>query len=179
MKQSNGNSPPGFTQRVLTDTLNGAFGVRAADFDLDGDQDVVANGFLDGGLVVWFENDGAPSPTFTEHFLSDLPEEPAKIFAVDVNDDGDVDVITHSNQIGQVIWFENDGANPPNFTPCLLSPQGCCGGLRAVRDTSLGPFPDIIGGTTTGRISVTGRLTVIRNRFAENRTRGAGWRLYE
>lgn len=98
----------GYVKSVVGDFYNGA---RATtwpyDLDMDGDFDVVASG--DEGLV-WFENDGL---VFTKHTIDNtdrfLYARPG-----DVDNDSDVDIITHDKDHGTMfgdLWlFRNNGA---------------------------------------------------------------------
>ena len=64
-----GGAFPFFGPAVTVTTLaQGLSDLRCHDVDADGDQDVVASSSLTGS-VLWFENDGAANPFFTEHAL--------------------------------------------------------------------------------------------------------------
>ncbi|HEX9980763.1 MAG TPA: T9SS type A sorting domain-containing protein [Flavobacterium sp.] len=88
--------------------------VYPADMDGDGDKDVVGVDDLGGNgfeAVVWYENAG--SGNFTEeHDVSTLPIHGQNIWAADIDNDGDIDVLTaagHEDTSGQLAWYPNNG----------------------------------------------------------------------
>jgi len=60
--------------------------------------------------VAWYENDGIE--TFTAHTITTSANNPYSVYAIDVDGDGDVDVL--SGMSGKTAWYENDGSE--NFT---------------------------------------------------------------
>ena len=81
--------------------------VYAVDMDSDGDIDVLsAFGDLFWGYAIgWSENDG--NENFTHHFIQDPLDYYTSVFAVDVNGDGDIDVLSASNFDDKIAWYEN------------------------------------------------------------------------
>lgn len=103
-ENKNGQGDYSDTQIIISETLNGAGGVVAADIDGDGDNDVVATSSLDDD-VVWFENlDGLANfgdPQIIETELNTVN----KVYAADLDGDTDIDVICTAR--GKIIWYEN------------------------------------------------------------------------
>jgi len=91
-----------FTKHEIAGNSWGASAVVAADFDGDGDLDILGNA-TDGDLIPWFENDGTGQ--FTQHLLNETADAGHTIFAVDFDADGDVDAISSE----PLAWHENDG----------------------------------------------------------------------
>jgi len=133
--ESDGGSPPGFTERVLSNTAVGARSVYATDVDGDGDVDVVAAAegtFFQTveGEVTWYENDGGSPPSFTERVISSPNPSCERFYwsvhAADVDGDGDMDVLAgfvHCSG-GSTNWYENDGGSPPSFTERSVPSSG-------------------------------------------------------
>ena len=98
------------------DNADGAYRVKAADIDNDGDLDIVAN-FMMQSKVAWYENDGSPNDGgWTTH---DLYSEVSgrysyDIEVVDIDGDGDLDVVEAAADSGKIFWFENDGTPETN-----------------------------------------------------------------
>ncbi|MGD9723369.1 MAG: FG-GAP repeat domain-containing protein [Pirellulales bacterium] len=94
---------------------SGASGLRTADVDGDGDQDVVAGRT---SAISWHENDG--SQNFTPHeIITAPPGDISSINSADVDGDGDLDLLYTLINSDQVAWLENDGAQ--NFTSHLIA----------------------------------------------------------
>ncbi|KAK7249666.1 hypothetical protein SO694_00004266 [Aureococcus anophagefferens] len=107
------NDSQSFTERVITNAMNGAYYVFA--IDVDGDGDV---GFT-GDTVAWYENDGSQS--FGEHIIATLTEygDPMEVYAIDVDGDGDVDALSAAFYYDMVAWYENDGSQ--SFTERVIT----------------------------------------------------------
>jgi hypothetical protein len=87
---------------------DGAIMIQSADFDGDGDPDLLAAGAAvgqTGSALVWFENlgDGA----FLPHYVTPSPSGAQSARAGDVDGDGDVDIAYAGS--GRFGWLENNG----------------------------------------------------------------------
>jgi hypothetical protein len=101
------------SQKIISETVNGASSVVAADLDGDGDMDVIATSSLDDD-VMWYKNtDGNASfsePIVIENNLYSVN----KAYVSDIDNDGDIDIICIAR--GKIVWYENvDGQG--NFAP--------------------------------------------------------------
>lgn len=111
----NPNSPGEFFygQETISTQTDGAFCVRAADLDGDGDVDVLSAS-LNDNRIAWYENDG--SGTFgAQQIITTLVNYAAAVEAVDIDGDGDLDVLSASSDDDRIAWYENDGVG--NFGP--------------------------------------------------------------
>ena len=106
---------PSFTERTIPTAIavNSMHPIHPNDIDLDGDIDIVAATW---NKVFWFENDGSNPASWTERLVYDAREDARSVFSVDVDGDTDIDILVASHENGQIIWFENDGNNPPGWT---------------------------------------------------------------
>ncbi|MFH1592711.1 MAG: VCBS repeat-containing protein [Candidatus Woesearchaeota archaeon] len=109
----------GWTTRIVDNSAKGARDVFAIDMDNDNDIDVVGASFA--GLVnkiAWYENDGNSPPSWTTRNISTIIvwSEPRSVYAIDIDNDNDIDVLTASSQDNRVAWYENDGGSPPSWT---------------------------------------------------------------
>ena len=118
--ESDGGSPPGFTERVISTAANGAYSVFAADVDGDGDTDVLSASYYDD-KIAWYENDGGSPPSFSEHIISTNADGARCVFAADVDGDGDSDVLSASRFDNKIAWYENDGGSLPSFSEHIIS----------------------------------------------------------
>jgi len=105
---------------TITDTAAGATSVYAADVDGDGDVDVLSAS-RDDDKIAWYENDGGSPPAFTSHVITTTADDTYSVYAVDVDGDGDVDVLSASPYDNKIAWYENDDASPPTFSSRVIT----------------------------------------------------------
>ena len=101
-----------FTNHPISTDVDGATSVFAADMDGDGDTDVLSASF-DDDKIVWHENNGDDPLTFTNHEITDTQNEAngaRSVFAADMDGDGDMDVLSASEDDHKVAWYENMGS---------------------------------------------------------------------
>ncbi len=120
--ENDGLTPPGWTLRVIDDNAggdaDGARVINAVDLDGDGDTDVVTAAF-NSDQFAWYENDGSTPPVWTLRVIDSGATHAASatdIDAVDLDGDGDTDVVTAARNSNQFAWYENDGSTPPVWT---------------------------------------------------------------
>jgi WD40 repeat protein len=124
--ENDGGSPPGFTERVVTDQASNPYSVHAADIDEDGDMDLLSAAEGDD-KIAWYESDGGSPPAFTERDVEIMALGAHSVFPADVDGDGDIDVVAAVEGEDMIAWYESDGLCPlPGFTE------------RVVTDTALG-----------------------------------------
>ena len=101
----------------------GAGSVFATDVDGDGDIDVVSASVNDD-KVAWYENTDGAGTFGPQQVISMLAAGAWSVFAMDVDGDGDADVLSASPFDDKVAWYENtDGAG--TFGPQqIISTQG-------------------------------------------------------
>ncbi|AWI26464.1 FG-GAP-like repeat-containing protein [Flavobacterium pallidum] len=81
-------------------------GVYSADFDGDGDKDVLTSSYF-GNRLVWFENLDGTGGDFTLHTITDAIPTPWAVYAADLDGDGDMDAVSASLSGNNVAWYEN------------------------------------------------------------------------
>ncbi len=101
--------------------------IRAADFDGDGDWDLLGTG-RKAHQVIWYENHTSKTKAtlkWTKHLIDRTSPFPAHGNPADMDGDGDLDVVmalgfyyrpgsdnpdaSHQQQHNQVVWYENNG----------------------------------------------------------------------
>jgi len=113
--ENDGAADPSFTAADIATSAEGAYSVFAADMDGDGDIDIVSASYADD-TIAWYENDGAENPTFTAADIATNASGAASVFAADMDNDGDMDIVSASFGDHTIAWYENDGVANPSFT---------------------------------------------------------------
>ncbi|HNO80431.1 MAG TPA: VCBS repeat-containing protein, partial [Phycisphaerae bacterium] len=99
-------------QQIITTAANAAFSVFAADLDGDGDADVLTASVSDD-TIAWYENIDGLGDFDSQHIITTAADGAISIYAVDLDGDGDFDVLSASDHVA---WYENiDGLG--NFGP--------------------------------------------------------------
>jgi len=98
------------TQLVISTAADGAQSVFAADVDGDGDLDVLSASIYDD-KIAWYENTNGAGSFGGQQVISTEADAPQGVFAADVDNDGDLDVLSASTFDDKIAWYENtDGA---------------------------------------------------------------------
>lgn len=107
------NGSGNFTEQIVDSNFYDAFSCDVADFDGDGDMDIVSfqqRVFNSNYSIGWYENlDGngsfGPINTITSFGAYGGYEE--NVYAADLDSDGDSDIIAGYNNGGKLEWYEN------------------------------------------------------------------------
>jgi len=87
--------------------LTYANGTQAADIDGDGDVDVVGVGWLGSDKIAWWENANGSGTSWTEHVVKSGFPGAKCICVIDLDQDGDLDIIGGADTGDQIAWWEN------------------------------------------------------------------------
>jgi hypothetical protein len=97
-----------WTTRTITNSANYAWSVFVADLDNDGDLDIVWNGLL-SQTIGWYENtNGDASAWSSRRNITDSPKTARQVFAADIDNDGDNDIILATLGDVTIAWYENN-----------------------------------------------------------------------
>ena len=114
------NGSESFTKQIIQSDFEGASSVYPADMDGDGDIDVVSSAwnYTDSEDIVWFKNNGSES--FTKYTIEGAFNgcEGNDIKVLDMDRDGDLDVLAAAFLDDDISWFENNGSQ--NFTERIV-----------------------------------------------------------
>lgn len=153
----NQGSAVGFTSRTITTELILPNQVISADLDGDGDPDAISS-TPGNDTLAWHENLGGNPLGFTTRILDQNPDFPTSLFARDLDKDGDVDFVVASRSDDRITWFENNGADPPSFTPRTVS--AIADGARDVSGADLDKDGDLDLISASGNAN---RVSIHRN----------------
>lgn len=103
-----------FGPLILIASLDQPLDVTGADLDGDGDLDILATAVF-SNLVVWYQNMNGIGAFSSQNVISNETIGVNDVQVADIDDDGDLDLVTGSDSSG-VAWHENiDGQG--NFAP--------------------------------------------------------------
>lgn len=127
-----------WTMRIIEANVKETRMIRAADIDKDGDPDLVGTA-REEPLIVWYENSGNPAADgWTKHTIDDSSVEPIHGEVVDLDRDGDLDVVmalgmgfSGKPESEQLAWYENDGTPREGRWTKHLIADGLTGAFEA------------------------------------------------
>jgi len=88
---------------IVSNTLEIAAKVSAADLDMDEDIDIVAVGKIPGELVIY----GNTNFTWAKTILANNFYGGTALTVIDFDGDNDLDIIAGASYLGELYWFEN------------------------------------------------------------------------
>jgi hypothetical protein len=118
-------------QQVISTLGNGASSVFAADLNGDGDIDVLSASY-DDNEIAWYENVDGAGTFGPQQLITTLAFGASSIFAIDIDGDGDNDVVSASCGDDKVAWYENeDGAGAFGPTQVITTQANCARSVYA------------------------------------------------
>lgn len=139
---------------IIEGRIRGAIHGHPVDMDNDGDLDVVmAFGMrralvdqINRHAVVWYEDTGSPGQgqSWQRHRIATLPGA-HEAFAVDLDTDGDIDVVATAWEKGhgKVVWYENNSDPRHAWTPHILKGSWDSAGQVIAADLTGNGWPDL------------------------------------
>ncbi|PEN04630.1 hypothetical protein CRI93_14825 [Longimonas halophila] len=98
----------------ITTDADGAFSVHGADIDGDGDEDVLSTSLFDD-TIAWYRNGDATGgdgdgSAWTQTEITTKVDFPTSVYAVDLDGDGDADVVSASLRDDTITFYRNGDA---------------------------------------------------------------------
>ena len=94
------------SELIITANAVAAFSVHANDLDGDGDMDVVSASFNDD-KIAWYENTNGQGVFSAEQIITTGADGARSVYSVDIDGDGDIDVLSASSWDNKITWYEN------------------------------------------------------------------------
>nr|NQU90095.1 T9SS type A sorting domain-containing protein [Bacteroidota bacterium] len=110
-QQENGS----WSQQIIENNFNGGKGLAISDFNGDGRNDVVGVS-ADLGTIAIYYNEGGSPVVWTKQTVENAIPGAHEVFACDIDQDGDKDLLTSAYTSGRLDIWLNDGENPVNWT---------------------------------------------------------------
>ncbi|MCH7908196.1 MAG: VCBS repeat-containing protein [Candidatus Hydrogenedentes bacterium] len=96
----------GWAEHLADGAFNGAYSVHGADMDGDGDIDILGAAEI-ADDITWWENDDGFGGSWTEHTIDPSFNTARSVLAVDIDGDGDMDVLGAAYTDDDITWWEN------------------------------------------------------------------------
>lgn len=112
-----------WAEHLIDDNFDDANQVHTADMDRDGDVDVLGAA-ENSNAISWWENVDGDGLAWIEHPVETNFIEAASVFAVDVDGDGDLDILGAADSPGnEVSWWENSDGTATNWSKHVVDPS--------------------------------------------------------
>ena len=99
-----------WSYHMISTAASGATAVFAIDVDGDGDVDTLSASCKDD-TIAWYENLDGSGGSWSYHEISTAADSANSVFGIDLDGDGDVDVLSASGNDDTIAWYENlDGS---------------------------------------------------------------------
>ena len=119
--RNGGGDPIIWEENVIVTGLDGAHRAEVCDLDFDGDIDIVAAAYFEQEIS-WWRNDGGTPIVWTKQVIASDFNGACIGLPVDIDDDGDIDVVGTAQQDYDVALFRNDGGSPFEWTKIVIDP---------------------------------------------------------
>ena len=97
------------SENFIDENFKPATSVFAADMDQDGDMDVIASS-ASYNTIAWWEDTRGDSERWEKHIVTNMFQGARSVSTVDLDGDGDLDILAAAETTHEVTWWENDGS---------------------------------------------------------------------
>jgi hypothetical protein len=118
--RNDGGDPIEWTEMTVDDNFRGAHMVRTADIDEDGDPDVFGAAYTDRDIA-WWRNDGGDPVSWAKQTIEGNLVGCVTVYPVDIDVDGDLDVIGAGQDGNDIAWWSNNGGNPIDWERQMIN----------------------------------------------------------
>ncbi len=132
--RNDGGAPIAWSRQLLDNYFPVSCSITTADINEDGRPDVLATSWSLAD-VTWWRNDGGDPVTWTEQTIDGYFGGAHDAYAVDLDDDGDLDVVGAAGTHHRVAWWRNNGGDPIDWERFVI--ESSFTGARAVHVTDI------------------------------------------
>ncbi len=125
-------------------SFTSAWSVFSADVDGDGDIDVLGAAKY-GHCITWWENTDGTGTAWTEHTVDGNFEGACSVFAADIDNDGDMDVLGAAAEAFDVCWWENTDGSGTSWSKITLNNNFVGANSVYAADVNNDGYMDILG----------------------------------
>jgi len=147
--RNDGGYPISWQKFIIDDNVPITFSVYAEDINGDGHKDVLATAYY-AGLVLWWKSSGQSPYTWTRYVIADNFDEAHEVYACDIDDDGDNDVLGASSALSRISLWLNEGGDPIQWTDYVIDYNFNTAKSARAADINGDGIKDIIGAAIYG-----------------------------
>ena len=107
-------------ETIITTGFAGADFCSPADFDGDGDMDILVTGST-SNTIAWWENTDGTGTAWAVHTIDETFDGASSCYATDIDFDGDVDAVGTSPDLNTLAWWENTDAMGTSWTQHIIN----------------------------------------------------------
>jgi len=146
--KNDGGNPINWAKHTITNDFQTACWIYATDIDGDNNNDVVGSAWT-GDEIAWWKNEGGNPVQWSKQTVGANFDGPDGVYASDIDNDGDVDVLGAAMMGNQIALWYNDGQHPVTWTKRVI--DGSFGWARSVyaEDVNGDSLIDILGAAYT------------------------------
>ena len=108
-------------ENIIANDFDGAHRAEVCDIDYDGDFDIIGAAYFEEEISLWINNGGEPI-NWTKQVIASNFKGACIGLPVDIDNDGDIDIVGTAQQGNDVALFRNDGNNPIIWTKKIVDP---------------------------------------------------------
>ena len=121
--RNNGGDPIGWSKIVIGQGVLGAHSVQGADIDGDSLNDVIGAAYSGTPGIPWWRNEEGDPADWPKLAVAPNFINAHEIYACDLDDDGDIDILGASSDLNKIAWWRNDGGDPLHWTEQTLTTE--------------------------------------------------------
>jgi len=142
--ENNEASPEFWTKHIIIEDFTDAHEIMGYDVDKDNDMDILG---VSAGLnqIIFFENIGGNPVDWIAHIVSTSFGGARSVDAMDIDNDGDIDLAGAALTHNKISWWRNDGGYPIEWTQIDVNTSFIFSHKVQIVDMDGDQFPDILG----------------------------------
>jgi len=110
-----------WTKQIIAENIDNAHSVYSADFDNDGDLDIVAAAYQGSPGVLWLRNDGGNPINWSQFTVATTFYNAHEVYSYDIDLDGRMDIIGASSDLNKISWWRNTGGDTIEWVEQVIS----------------------------------------------------------